>query len=207
MYAIDRKHKKIIQNGSFQHHGIMGQKWGTITRNVGVNYIPTGERNRSGSDTPLSDKKRSTIDNAIDSHFKTYSVKLPENIKSGIYKHVQNSRIAKNTDNERITKLAVDMAVSKARRDFDKGFNKYLKENGISGFGEKSWKALEDYTNMMYANNSIDVTEAFGWRKGDLPSGVQLKALMVNEIPIEFSFTYGGKAYSSKNEAIKAANR
>lgn len=44
MYAIDRTHKKIIQNGSFQHHGIQGQKWGVITRFVGVNYIPIGRR-------------------------------------------------------------------------------------------------------------------------------------------------------------------
>ena len=27
----------------FQHHGIMGQRWGVITRNVGVNYVPVGE--------------------------------------------------------------------------------------------------------------------------------------------------------------------
>lgn len=46
MYAVDRKHKEIISDDTgFQHHGIKGQRWGVITRNVGVNYIPIGQRN------------------------------------------------------------------------------------------------------------------------------------------------------------------
>lgn len=61
--------------------------------------------------------------------------------------------------------------------------------------------------NMMYANNSVDVTEAFGWSKNDLPKGVELRALMINEIPIETAFTYGGNVYSSRNEAIRAAKK
>ena len=44
MYAIDRIHKKILYSQEFQHHGIEGQRWGVITRNVGVNYIPIGKR-------------------------------------------------------------------------------------------------------------------------------------------------------------------
>ena len=33
----------------FQHHGVLGQRWGVITRNVGVNYIPVGQRTGTGS--------------------------------------------------------------------------------------------------------------------------------------------------------------
>ena len=44
-YFIDRTHKRLIRVDEFQHHGIMGQRWGVITRNVGVNYIPIGRRN------------------------------------------------------------------------------------------------------------------------------------------------------------------
>lgn len=45
IYAIDRRHKKILYfDDGFEHHGIKGQKWGVITRNVGVNYIPIGKR-------------------------------------------------------------------------------------------------------------------------------------------------------------------
>lgn len=40
---------RIIVNGEFQHHGVPGQKWGVITRYVGVNYIPVGRRSGSGS--------------------------------------------------------------------------------------------------------------------------------------------------------------
>ena len=43
-YFIDRTHKRLIRVDEFQHHGIMGQRWGVITRNVGVNYIPIGRR-------------------------------------------------------------------------------------------------------------------------------------------------------------------
>lgn len=45
IYAIDRRHKRILYlEDGFKHHGITGQKWGVITRNVGVNYIPIGRR-------------------------------------------------------------------------------------------------------------------------------------------------------------------
>ena len=44
-YYIDRVHKRIIYTDQeFQHHGVEGQKWGIITRNVGVNYVPIKER-------------------------------------------------------------------------------------------------------------------------------------------------------------------
>lgn len=44
-YYVDRIHKKILYlDQEFQHHGVEGQKWGVITRNVGVNYIPVGNR-------------------------------------------------------------------------------------------------------------------------------------------------------------------
>lgn len=38
---------RLVVNGEFQHHGILGQKWGVITKNVGVNYIPIGNRSSS----------------------------------------------------------------------------------------------------------------------------------------------------------------
>ena len=41
-YFIDRTHKRLVRVDEFQHHGIEGQRWGVITRNVGVNYIPKG---------------------------------------------------------------------------------------------------------------------------------------------------------------------
>ena len=43
-YFIDRTHKRLIRVDEFKHHGIEGQRWGVITRNVGVNYIPIGRR-------------------------------------------------------------------------------------------------------------------------------------------------------------------
>lgn len=42
---------RIVTNGTFQHHGILGQKWGVITKNVGVNYIPIGDRRSSAKET------------------------------------------------------------------------------------------------------------------------------------------------------------
>ena len=42
---------RIVTNGTFQHHGILGQKWGVITKNVGVNYIPIGGRGSSSDST------------------------------------------------------------------------------------------------------------------------------------------------------------
>ena len=43
-YFIDRTHKRLVRVDEFRHHGITGQRWGVITRNVGVNYIPIGRR-------------------------------------------------------------------------------------------------------------------------------------------------------------------
>ena len=57
MYAIDRKHKRILYSQEFNHHGIEGQKWGVITRNVGVNYIPVGQR-----DTLLKNARTYNLD-------------------------------------------------------------------------------------------------------------------------------------------------
>ena len=39
----------------FEHHGVEGQKWGVITRNVGVNYVPignSGASNKGGGNAP-----------------------------------------------------------------------------------------------------------------------------------------------------------
>ena len=36
----------------FQHHGVLGQRWGVITRNVGVNYVPIGQRTGSSGSKP-----------------------------------------------------------------------------------------------------------------------------------------------------------
>lgn len=36
-------------NSEFMHHGILGQKWGVITKNVGVNYVPIGRKSGSSA--------------------------------------------------------------------------------------------------------------------------------------------------------------
>lgn len=93
MYAVDRKHKKIISNTEFKHHGILGQKWGIITKNIGVNYVPIEERNRSGDSAPLSDDKRKRVDRTIYSSLHIYppfESKLPDSFKNGFYKYVKN---------------------------------------------------------------------------------------------------------------------
>ena len=63
-YAIDRTHKAIVNNDEFQHHGIMGQRWGVITRNVGVNYIPIGRNSRS-SNAPSKQPTKSSPSNKL----------------------------------------------------------------------------------------------------------------------------------------------
>ena len=55
-YYIDRVHKQIIYTDQeFQHHGVEGQRWGVITRNVGVNYVPIG---RGGGSKQSSNSRK-----------------------------------------------------------------------------------------------------------------------------------------------------
>jgi hypothetical protein len=42
----------LCHDEEFEHHGVEGQKWGVITRNVGVNYVPIGARSGSSSNQP-----------------------------------------------------------------------------------------------------------------------------------------------------------
>lgn len=75
-YFVDRNHKKIVKVDEFKHHGIMGQKWGVITRNVGVNYIPTGERigGKSKVSTNSSSSRKTNKEMTMKQRLKYWSV-------------------------------------------------------------------------------------------------------------------------------------
>lgn len=73
-YFIDRTHKRLIRVDEFQHHGIIGQRWGVITRNVGVNYIPINKH--SDSITITYGKNRKAVNEIFNTMTNTEKIHL-----------------------------------------------------------------------------------------------------------------------------------
>lgn len=97
---------RIVYNGEFQHHGIMGQKWGVITKNVGVNYVPVGrQKTRGETAKPVAKGATSGIATAAKGTaraFATGAKKLKASYDESKAKKEEEKR--RNHHNEKLTK-------------------------------------------------------------------------------------------------------
>lgn len=106
MYAVDRKHKKIITNTEFQHHGILGQKWGVITKNVGVNYIPIGDGKGKTSSKKSTSSRKTNEQMTLKQRLKYLNVQTNRYDNQATVDAYRKKNGSNNGENRKLTKYS-----------------------------------------------------------------------------------------------------
>lgn len=209
MYAIDRRHKKIIQNDEFQHHGVEGQKWGIITKFVGVNYIPTGERTSSSTNNQTKSNSSDSSSDPATKYVRSANKEFTH-VTDKMMSKVINNPTVKNASNEKEYKRAINKIINNAAWDQFDNLNKYLQSMGIDPWGNSFFdnKVLPGQTMSrnqaefnFYNKGAIDVTKDAGY-SFNTPNAPKMKVITYNGIPTGEMCFYNNKIYYNMKSAM-----
>lgn len=216
MYAVDRKHKKIIQNDEFQHHGITGQKWGVITRFVGVNYVPTGERNRGGdsSSSKTSSLSSSGASNPVTQYVRSANKEFKYVTDKMMHKVINNETV-KNAQTEKERKTAINKLINNAAWDQYDALNDYLETIGINPWGNSLYDShvlpgapmsRQQAEFNFYNKGAIDVSKEAGLNFSS-PNSPKVKIISYDGIPTGQMGFYNNKIYYNTKSMLKDYNK
>lgn len=153
---------RIIVNGEFQHHGIMGQRWGVITRNVGVNYIPIGGRNSSAKDVA---KK---VGAGVSSFAKTTASKTADSARAIVKgaKKMKADHDAKKIENQKSAfkngkKLSKKDIAKMSYSEIQEAINRRTKENELYKMEHPQIAAGKEFFSKYVADAVMDAGGQF----------------------------------------------
>ena len=180
MYAIDRTHKKIIQNDEFQHHGITGQRWGVITRYVGVNYIPKGSNSKK-----LNNEQKDVIRQYASREMGSMPHSFLDINSKALKKYYERIESNKKFNNGKMSynsmKREIDKINAETVRKFWKNLKQYEKEHPDL---KRGWESYNNYREFLAKNSSIEISKN--------ENGPRLVMSMIDGAPLELCVDYDG---------------
>ena len=186
-YYVDRIHKKILYlDEEFQHHGIEGQRWGVITRNVGVNYVPVGQSGHGNATSrKLSDDQKTVIRRYVISSMGSMPsncIDLNSKVLKKYYDRISSNK--KFQKNGKMSNFAIKSTIDRVNYETVKSFKNGLKQFEKENPNLKGWASYNAYRQYLMKNNSIVISAKDS-------KGPKLLVSMVDDGPLELGIDYG----------------
>lgn len=150
-------------NSEFMHHGIKGQQWGVITRNVGVNYIPIGRGSGSSAGERVLNGAKAAggaVAKGVSTGAKAF-VRGAKKVKAEHDAKVEEKRI-RDSKNHHTDKLDKKQISKMTDDEIQQAINRRNKERELYELANPTVKAGREFFDNYIKKTVLDLAGGYG---------------------------------------------